>query len=188
MLFSFFSSFSLSTDRHNLTSVEAHLDRTGLESIVFSDTSAVILSSCIHKKKVFVGPPIPLGASVEYLPITAKDKCKARQFGKKTLNGMFLGYVLRARGIWSGDSLPVDGTDLQALEAKRLIRTANYGEHVERGQFPSKKDSGKQCIGPRGRHQNSRGQHIISGRVRRSQGRKDQSRTRRIRLGETKCT
>ena len=50
--FLFFSSFSLSTDRHNLTSVEAHLDRTGLESIVFSDTRAVILSSCIHKKSV----------------------------------------------------------------------------------------------------------------------------------------
>ena len=33
---------------HSLTSVHAHLDRTGLESIMFSETSAVILSSCTH--------------------------------------------------------------------------------------------------------------------------------------------
>ena len=38
----------LSCTTHSLTSVHAHLDRTGLESIVFSETSAVILSSCIH--------------------------------------------------------------------------------------------------------------------------------------------
>ena len=48
----FFPSFSLSTDRHSsvwtihsMTSVHAHLDRTGLELIVFAETSAVILSS-----------------------------------------------------------------------------------------------------------------------------------------------
>ena len=61
----FFSSFSLSTDMtqlsctiHSLTSVHAHLDRTGLESIVFSETSAVILSSCNHIEP-FKGPIIP---------------------------------------------------------------------------------------------------------------------------------
>ena len=51
-----FSSFSLFVRRqtqlsctiHSLTSVHAHLDRTGLESIVFSETGAVILSSWNH--------------------------------------------------------------------------------------------------------------------------------------------
>ena len=38
----------LSCTIHSLTSVRAHLDRTDLESIVFSETSAVMLSSCTH--------------------------------------------------------------------------------------------------------------------------------------------
>ena len=59
VLFFFPSSFSVSTDRHSfscnihrLTSVHAHLDRTGLESIVFAETSAVILSSWNHTERV----------------------------------------------------------------------------------------------------------------------------------------
>ena len=44
--------------------------------------------------------PIPFGSLVECIPMTAKDKERAHQLGKATLNGLFLGYVLRAeRGV-----------------------------------------------------------------------------------------
>ena len=39
-----------------------------------------------HVKEID-GPLIPLGTLVEYLPITAKDKSRTHQFGKKTLSG-----------------------------------------------------------------------------------------------------
>ena len=37
--------------------------------------------------KEFAGPLIPFGTLVEYVPITAKDKSRTHQFGKKTLRG-----------------------------------------------------------------------------------------------------
>ena len=37
------------------------------------------------------------GTLVDYIPITAKDKSRVHQFGKDTLKGIFLGYVLRTR-------------------------------------------------------------------------------------------
>ena len=46
----------------------------------------------------FDGPSIPFGTSVEYIPITAKDKSRVHQFGKQTPKGTFLGCVLRAGG------------------------------------------------------------------------------------------
>ena len=42
------------------------------------------------------GPIIPFGSLVEYHPITAKDKSRIHQFGKKVLLGLFLGYALCA--------------------------------------------------------------------------------------------
>ena len=42
----------------------------------------------------FEGPIIPFGALVEYHPTSAKDELMLRQFGKKVLPGMFLGYAL----------------------------------------------------------------------------------------------
>ena len=53
--------------------------------------------------KTFDGPVIPFGASVEYLPITTKDKSKIHPFAKEALEGVPLGHVLRADGGWSGD-------------------------------------------------------------------------------------
>ena len=46
----------------------------------------------------FDGPSVFFGTTVEYIPITARDKSRIHQFGKKTLRGVFLGYVLRAGG------------------------------------------------------------------------------------------
>ena len=48
------------------------------------------------------GPMIPFGSMVEYHPITAKDQSRIRQFGKKVLPGLFLGYALYAGRIWKG--------------------------------------------------------------------------------------
>ena len=45
----------------------------------------------------FKGPIIPFGSLVEYHPITAKDRSRIHQFGKKVLPGLFLGYALYAR-------------------------------------------------------------------------------------------
>ena len=67
--------------------------------------------------KKFDGPVILFGTSVEYLPITAKDKSEIHQFGKKTLEGVFFRYVLREGGVWSGDLLLADCKDLQESEA-----------------------------------------------------------------------
>ena len=46
----------------------------------------------------FNGPVISFGAMVEYHPISAKDISRLHQFGPNVLPGMFLGYVLYARG------------------------------------------------------------------------------------------
>ena len=43
------------------------------------------------------------GTLVEYIQITAMDKARVKQFGKKTLKGICFGYVLRVGGGWSGD-------------------------------------------------------------------------------------
>ena len=51
--------------------------------------------------QVFEGPTIPLGASVEYLPITANEYIRTRAFVKKTLKVIFFGNVYITRGrIW----------------------------------------------------------------------------------------
>ena len=42
----------------------------------------------------FKGPVIPFGSLVEYYPISAKDQSRIRQYGKKVLPGIFLGYAL----------------------------------------------------------------------------------------------
>ena len=47
----------------------------------------------------FRGPIIPLGSLVEYHPITAMDKSRIHQFGKKVVPGLFFGYpCTRERG------------------------------------------------------------------------------------------
>ena len=47
---------------------------------------------------------VAFGATVEYHPIHAEDLSRLHQFGPKVLPGIFLGYVLRAVGIWEGET------------------------------------------------------------------------------------
>ena len=46
--------------------------------------------------QTFYGPSIPSRTLSEYIPITSKNK----QFGKKTMNGICSGFVLRAGEGW----------------------------------------------------------------------------------------
>ena len=46
---------------------------------------------------------VSFGAFVENIQITAMDKARVKQSGKKTLKGICFGYVLRVEGGWSGD-------------------------------------------------------------------------------------
>ena len=54
-----------------------------------------------HGQK-FDGPSIPPRTLVEYIAITAEDKARLHQFGKKTLKGIItiLGCVLRVVRRW----------------------------------------------------------------------------------------
>ena len=52
-----------------------------------------------HGQK-FDGPSIPPRTLVEYIAITAEDTSRLHQFGKKTLKGTILGYVLRVVRRW----------------------------------------------------------------------------------------
>ena len=68
----------------------------------------------------FDGPVIPFGAMVEYHPISAKDQSGLHQCGAKVLPGIFLGYVLYAGGIWTGDILVADIEELEHMDASEL--------------------------------------------------------------------
>ena len=66
------------------------------------------------------GPPIPLGAIVEYHPISVRHQSRLHQFGRKVLPGIFLGYELVAGEIWEGDILIADLEVLEKLEASEI--------------------------------------------------------------------
>ena len=68
----------------------------------------------------FKGPIIPFGSLFEYHPVTAKDQSRIRQFGKKVLPGLFLGYALYAGGIWKGDVLVADPEELETMDASEI--------------------------------------------------------------------
>ena len=87
----------------------------------------------------FKGPIVPFGAMIEYRPISAKDLSRLYKFGKKVLPGIFLGYVLHARGIWKGHMLVADVEELEKMDvseihAERLnakeVFTPKNGENV----------------------------------------------------------
>ena len=52
--------------------------------------------------------------------ITAKDRSRIHQFGKKVLPGLFLGYALYAEGIWKSDVLVADLEELETMEASEI--------------------------------------------------------------------
>ena len=73
-----------------------------------------------RRPQPFKGPIIPCGSMVEYHPITAKDKSRIHQFGKKVLPGLFLVYALYAGRIWKGDVLIADLEELETMDASEI--------------------------------------------------------------------
>ena len=82
---------------------------------------------------------IPFGSLVEYHPFTAKDQSRIHQIGKNVLPGLFLGYALYAGGIWKGDVLVADLTELETMDASEIYsRRLNAKEVIfpdETGEF-----------------------------------------------------
>ena len=68
----------------------------------------------------FGEPIIPLGAMVEYHPISPRDLSRIHQFGRKVPPGIFLSYELIAGGIWKGGILIADLEDLEKLDASEI--------------------------------------------------------------------
>ena len=83
--------------------------------------------------KPFKGPIIPFGSLVEYYPISAKE------FGKKVLPGLFLGYALYAGGIWKGDILVANIEELETMDASKIYSKRLNAKEVifpkENGNF-----------------------------------------------------
>ena len=57
---------------------------------------------------------------VQYHPIFGEDQSRLHQFGKKVLEGTFLGYALHAGGIWKGDILVADIEELEQMDASEI--------------------------------------------------------------------
>ena len=97
----------------------------------------------------FKGPIILFGSLVEYYPLSAKDQSRIRQFGKKVLPGLFLGYALYAGGIWKGDVLVADLEELETMDAseiyskKNSMRKRSYSPSKENLFFQSQMDESK---------------------------------------------
>ena len=96
----------------------------------------------LHERRFgqpFKGPIIPFGSLVEYHPITAKEKSRFHQFGKKVLPGLFLGYALYAGGIWKGDVLVADLEELETMDASEIYSKRLNAKEVifpkENGEF-----------------------------------------------------
>ena len=68
----------------------------------------------------FDGPAIPIGAMVDYHPISAKDQSGLHQFGANVLPGKFLGYALYAGRIWKGDIMVADIEELEEMDTSEL--------------------------------------------------------------------
>ena len=86
---------------------------TPWSAIVIRETYKIscLMGKTPHERRFgepFEGPVIPFGSMVEYHSISAKDVSRQHQFGKKVLPGIFLGCVLYAEGIWTGDILVAD--------------------------------------------------------------------------------
>ena len=108
------------------------------------ETSQILLSDgktpCERRfGQPFEGPIIPFGSLVKYHPITAKDQSRIRQFGKKVLPGLFLGYALYAGRNWKGDVQVADLEELETMDAPEIYSKRLNAEEVifpkEKGEF-----------------------------------------------------
>ena len=90
---------------------------------IFYQMGRLLLTGVLKNYKVlFSGPIIPIGANVEYHPISAQDQARFHQYGKKLLPGFFMGCALHAGGrrSWKGDLLVADVQELQEKDASEV--------------------------------------------------------------------
>ena len=91
----------------------------------------------------FKGPITPVGAMVEYHPISVRDQSRIHQCGKKVLLDIFLGCELTAGGIWKGDILTADLEDLEKFDASNIYpRRINAKEVLirQKAEEPAKRN------------------------------------------------
>ena len=107
------------------------------------NTQDLLSDGKLHTKgrfgEPFRGPIIPFGSLVEYYLISAKDKSRIHQFGKKVLPGLFLGYALYAGEILQGDILVADLEELETMDASEIYSKRLNAKEVifpkEKGEF-----------------------------------------------------
>ena len=76
--------------------------------------------------KEFLGPLIPLGAEVKYMPIGKKDTARLHKFGNKRLPAVFIGYGQQAGGNWDGTLLIADWEEIVNAERASEIHVKRY--------------------------------------------------------------
>ena len=116
----------------------------------------------------FTGPIIPFGAEVTYKPITDKDKERLHKYGRKELNGIFVGYAQHAGGGWTGDLLLVDSEEIEDAESvsdiyiKRFkAQEVNPTKIADNFRFPlAQGDLRQPGAQPRTRRSRSRGKPL----------------------------
>ena len=67
-----------------------------------------------------------------------KDQSRVRQFGKKVLPGLFLGYALYAGRTWEGDVLVADLEELETVDASEI-----YSKRLNAKEVIFPKENGK---------------------------------------------
>ena len=81
------------------------------------------------------GPVIPLELMIEYHPVSAADRSRLHQNGRKVLPCICLGHALYACRIWKGDSMVADMKELEKFGRVRppCSKTqCNGSHHVEK--------------------------------------------------------
>ena len=86
----------------------------------YSENSAKITGTVTTGPVVRNRPVIPLGAMVEYHPVSVTDLSRLHQFGPKVLPDIFLGYALHAGRIWKGDVMIADIEELEEMDASEI--------------------------------------------------------------------
>ena len=107
------------------------------------DKGADNLTAYKRRYKVdFEGPIYPFGCAVSYLP-SRDDEERIHSLGKKTLDGIFVGYELHAGGKWSGNLKILDRDAMATAETVHevhpmIIRAPEVKPHLQgpkRDQF-----------------------------------------------------
>ena len=65
-------------------------------------------NACQHPITEFKGYRLAFGQAIQYVPKSPKDIERLHKMGRKTLDGIFVGYKQKSGGNWTGDYYVVD--------------------------------------------------------------------------------